>query len=49
MKLTKFLGEIAVILTLIGSLIRWLKENKKNCYREAGLIDEEEDDFPQVE
>ena len=47
MKLIKILSWIAVILTLIRSLIKWLKDNKKNCYREAGLI-EENDDLPQV-
>lgn len=45
----KILGFIAIILSLIGCLVAWMKENKKNCYREAGLIDDEvEDDFPPI-
>lgn len=45
----KILGFIAIILGLIG--LAWMKENKRNCYKEAGLIDNEEvinDDFPPV-
>lgn len=44
----KILGFIAIILGLIGCLVAWMKEN---CYKEAGLIDNEEvinDDFPPV-
>nr|UWG87139.1 MAG: hypothetical protein [Bacteriophage sp.]DAW22094.1 MAG TPA: Prokaryotic membrane lipoprotein lipid attachment site [Bacteriophage sp.]DAY73043.1 MAG TPA: Prokaryotic membrane lipoprotein lipid attachment site [Caudoviricetes sp.] len=47
----KILGFIAIILGLIGCLVAWMKENKRNCYKEAGLIDNEEvinDDFPPV-
>ena len=47
----KILGFIAIILGLIGCLVAWMKENKRNCYKEAGLIDNEEviDDFPPVD
>lgn len=47
----KILGFIAIILGLIGCLVAWMKENKRNCYKEAGLIDNEEviDDFPLVD
>ena len=37
-----FAGFIAIILGLIGCLVAWMKENKRNCYKEAGLIDNEE-------
>lgn len=45
----RILGFIAALFTFIGFFVKWLKENKKNCYREAGIIDDDtEDDFPPI-
>lgn len=46
----KILGFIVLILGLIGCLVAWMKGNKRNCYREAGLVDEvTDDDFPPID
>lgn len=49
---SKILGLIAAMFTLIGWIIKWMKENRENCYKEAGFTkkkkNREEDDFPPV-